>query len=45
MDDGLGWADNDRKLKRLVAELEALSLTTLIQAEGWSQETDRANRT
>jgi hypothetical protein len=29
------WLDNDRKLKDLVNQLEALSLDTARQAEGW----------
>lgn len=29
------WFDNDRKLKNLVAQLEALSLDAAAQAEGW----------
>jgi hypothetical protein len=32
------WFDNDRKLKHLVAQLEALSLTTLAETEGWDDQ-------
>jgi len=37
------WFNNDRKLKTLVAQLEALSLTTLAQTEDWDDST--ANQT
>jgi hypothetical protein len=30
------WFDNNRRLRNLIAELEALSLRTAAQAEGWS---------
>jgi hypothetical protein len=30
-----GWFDNDHKLKALIAELEALSLDAISEAEGW----------
>ena len=29
------WFDNARRLRELTAELEALSLRTIEQAEGW----------
>ena len=30
-----GWFDNDRRLRALVSELEALSVAVVDQAEGW----------
>jgi uncharacterized protein DUF6788 len=32
------WFDNDRKLRHLIAELEALSLDAAAQAEGWGDQ-------
>jgi hypothetical protein len=31
------WFDDNRKLRQLIAELEALSLTTAEEAEGWGK--------
>ena len=33
------WFDNDRTLKHLIAELEALSLTAIAETEGWNHQT------
>jgi hypothetical protein len=38
------WFENNRRLRQLIAELEALSLETAAQAEGWQQQRRRPGK-